>query len=149
MAHVSFGASLPENVTREGVEGVYARMLQYKQGWGGRSETDMPWTGPWTARRYARTLQRARNAVIDRHPLVMLYLEKGADVLQKINDEQRARFSQEGHEEYARRSGEFMEFQVWRSAYTCADKGAESIYREIDLYRWVYMAIVDSVMGPL
>lgn len=148
MAHVSFGASLPENVTKEGVEGVYARMIQYKEAWG-RPESSMPFFGQWSAGRYRRTLDRARNAILHRQPLVMLYLEKGADVLQKMNDEQKSRFKQEGHEEYARRSNEFSEFQVWRSAYLCADKGAESIYREMDLYKWVYMAIVDSVLGPL
>lgn len=149
MAYVSIGAALPENVTKETVEKVYGKMLLYRQEWG-RPESELPWIGQWSARRRRATLTRAVNMVVDKHPAMLVYLDKGAEVLQKMNDEQKSRFSQEGHDEYARRSGEFMEFQTWREAYRIMDKGdPETIHRAADLYKWVYAAIADYLLGPL
>jgi hypothetical protein len=150
MALISGAVALPENVNKVTVEAVYARMLEYKRQWGERPESSLPWHGRWSARRRSATLTRAINMVLDRHSLMLLYLEKGADILQKMNDEQRVRFKQEGHDEYDRRSGEFMEFQVWREAYRVMDKGdPESIHRASDLYKWVYAAIADYLLGEL
>ncbi len=77
-------------------------------------------------------------------------LEKGADFLQKLNDEQKSRFRQEGHDAYAQMSGEFVEYQLWRNAYSLMYNPDDQYrYRHFDLYKFVYTAVMDTILGPL
>lgn len=132
-AGIETGVRLQDGVD---AERLYAQVQKYKEGA----------LGP----KKARTSARAKRMFLERDGRMLKLLEQGAVQLQKINDEQKSRFKQEGHDEYASRSGEFLEFQVWRNAYSLMDSQDEQYrYRQFELYQYIYMVVADAILGPL
>ncbi len=76
-----------------------------------------------------------------RAPTMLLFLEKGSDYLQKINDAQKSRFAQEGHD----RVSEYSEYSQWKTAYL---KAMEPQNHEDMMYKtlgWVYASVFEAL----
>lgn len=81
---------------------------------------------------------RGMNMARDRHPRMLLLLEKGADYLQARNDEQKSRITQEG---YA--SSDFSEYSSWRLAYEkCLDPKQDEAFM-FGTLGWVFAAVAE------
>ncbi|NBO56798.1 MAG: hypothetical protein EBU84_19885 [Actinobacteria bacterium] len=119
------------------VEAIYRLARQYTEGGLDRSKRD-------------RAFMRSKRMFLSRDAKMLKILEQGANWLSKLNDEQKSRFKQEGHDAFAERSGEFVEYQLWRNAYKLMDDQDEQYrYRQFDLYKFVYTAVADTILGPL
>ncbi len=121
------GIELPEFVTGKVIERTYHRAMKL-QDKGARDH--------YAGRMLLAGMNRARA----RDPLLLLFLEKGADHLQKVNDSQQDRFDEGGH-----RRQDFSEFATWREAYQRASEPQaheDVMYR---VYGWVYAAVHEAL----
>lgn len=119
---------LPEQVRPELVERTYRRSFELRQ----RAKTD----------RAKRCVEIGRRMAKARSPRLLLFLEHGAEHLQRMNDEQKSRFAQEG---YAGAT-EYTEFATWREAFLLARDPRSHEDVHLDVFKWVYAAVAE-VLG--
>lgn len=120
---------LAPNVTTTDVERAYAfaRQLHAK----GRSNPEV-----------RRWLVEGMNRARVRDPRLLVFLDKGANHLQKLNDEQKSRFEQEGH-----RTQEFSEFAMWREAYIKVMEPRRDEEVLAAVYGWIFAGISRVLAG--
>lgn len=127
------GIELPDFVTPEFIEDVYRRCSAMRA----RGE-DHP-----KARDY---LVRGMNMARARAPKMLLFLEKGATHLRRMNDAQQSRFeANETGVTYHRT--DFNEYAQWKSAYILALEPREgTMYRT---FGWIYASVAEALVeGP-
>lgn len=122
---------LPESVTPALIERTYARAIQLR---------DLGERNPHAKSLLTRGMNMARK----RYPKMLLFLEKGAEHLQRQNQAQQARLQAN---ETGLRFGktEFSEFSTWRTAY---EKAVDPEADERTLYRtwgWIYAAVAEAL----
>lgn len=122
---------LPDFMTTELVQAAYRR-AQYAQD-RARHHRDDRALKEWMI----RGVRAARN----RDARMLLFLEKGAEVIRILNDDQQARFAaNEEGVEFQRQ--DFTEFSIWRSAFELADKPDPSAQHGI--FGWIYGAALEA-----
>lgn len=122
------GIELEDFVTPERVERCYRRMLELRA----KGEGDPK----------ARTLLiKGMRMARAKHGAMLLFLDKGANILQKMNDAQQCRYSQDGADFHR---SDFTEFATWREAFLLADDPAGDVkYRVLG---WAYASVAE-VLG--
>lgn len=120
---------LPDFVSRESTERAYHRAKVLQNAWAkykdGRSKR---------ARAVGCRMARLRNAKM------LLFLEKGAEHLRAMNDEQASRVVQEG---YAK--SDFAEFSQWREAFLLTRD--PKLHEDVDfvVFGWIYAAVAEAL----
>lgn len=93
--------------------------------------------------------QRGVRLAAERDPKLLKFLELAAERLWKLQEPQRSRFRQEGHDGYAHESGEFTEFSTFKQAMLLMDQ----LHREQDcrheVFGWLYGAVAEAVYGAM
>ena len=117
---------LPEFMTANIVERTYGRVKALRNL--GRSHL-----------RAQRYLTQGRNRVRARDPKLLLFLERGADVLQAKNDAQKDRFEEQGF-----RRQDFAEYAQWREAYIKASEPRRDDV-QLEVYAWIYAAVAEAL----
>jgi hypothetical protein len=122
------GIELEDFVTPERVERCYRRMLELRA----KGEHDP---------KARALLVRGMNMARAKYGPMLLFLEKGANILQKMNDAQQIRLRQDGND-YAKT--DFTEFATWREAYLLADDPAGDV--KFRVLGWAYASVAE-VLG--
>jgi hypothetical protein len=120
------GIELPEWVTDKVIERTYRRVQELRaKGEDHRATRSL--------------LVRGMNAARAQSPVLLLFLDKGAEVLRRFNDEQQSRFDQEGY-----RRVDYSEFSAWREAYLlCVEPRDDVKYR---VFGFIYAAAAEAVL---
>lgn len=126
---------LPDFVTPELIERTYRRAMAIQDAGHGRS------TSSWWTKHRARNLRHVGvKMAMARDPKLLLFLEKAAEHLRRMNDAQKSRITQEG---FAR--CDFSEYELFRTAY---EKALEPKRDELALaatWGWVYAASAEAL----
>jgi len=121
----SAGIELPEWVNDKVIERTYRRVLELRA----KGENH-----PATRSLLVRGMNMARA----QSPTMLLFLDKGAEVLRRFNDEQQSRFEQAGY-----RRVDYSEFSTWREAYLlCVEPRDDVKYR---VFGFVYAAVAEAL----
>lgn len=83
-------------------------------------------------------LVRGMNAARAKSPKMLLFLEKGAEILRRKNDEQQSRFAQEG---YCRT--DYSEFATWRESYMLCVEPRDDV--KYAVFGWIYAAVAEAL----
>ncbi len=123
---------LPDFVTPELIERTYNRALHLQNH--GRE----PW---WNGGRRARMLRTVGvKMAMARDPKLMLFLEKGAEHLRRMNDAQKSRMSQHGYQ-----TTDFGEFSLFKTAYEkCLDPKKDELFLH-DTLGWIFAACAEAL----
>lgn len=121
----SAGIELPEWVNDKVIERTYRRVLELRA----KGENH-----PATRSLLVRGMNMARA----QSPTMLLFLDKGAEVLRRFNDEQQSRFDQAGY-----RRVDYSEFSTWREAYLlCVEPRDDVRYR---VFGFVFAAVAEAL----
>lgn len=119
------GIELADFVTEDRVEHVYRRMFALR---------DLGERDPHGRRMLIRGMNMARA----KHGGMLLFLEKGAEILRQLNDSQICRLQQDGAE-FSR--CDFTEFSSWKEAYMLAADGNDTV--KFRVFGWTYAACAE------
>ena len=119
-------------MTARVVEQTYRRTLELKA-----KERDAWWMGGAKARRYKDIGVRM---AIDRHPKLLLFLDRAAEHLRAENEAQRDRFGERGCA-----MTDFTEYALFREAYIKADAPEQDRHAMHHIFCWVYAAVAEAL----
>jgi hypothetical protein len=121
------GIELPDFVTEPVVERAYRRSLELQR------------SGEGSA--LGRALRiRGMNMARDRNGRFLKFLELGAEILRRKNDEQAGQFKAHG---YAKT--DFNEYTTWRTAYEKAVDPEQHERTMFKIWGWVYAAVAEAL----
>lgn len=124
---------LPDFMTARLVEKTYGRAMQL------RDASQKGWFR-LDAIKARRAKEIGVRMALDRHPKLLLFLEKAAEHLRTVNDEQASRITQEG---FAKT--DFSEYAVFREAYLKAVEPGRDEHTLHKVYCWVYAAAAEAL----
>jgi len=125
---------LPEFMTAERIERAHARSLEIREHY---------YTGTQRQRELAGSLRgRGMNAARDRHPRMLLFVEKAVEYMRKLNDQQQIRLKQEGFA-----ASKFTEFATWEAAYLKSDQLGKDDSIEYGVFAWVYASVFEATLA--
>lgn len=124
---------LPDFVSGTLIERTYHRALYWQDRARGQKDT-------FAAKRWLTIgMNRARS----RDPRMLLFLEKGAEHLRKLNDAQQERFTYNERGTFQKQ--DFTEYASWREAFLKArdpQHDEETMYR---VFGWIYAAVAEAL----
>lgn len=123
---------LPDFMTARLVEKTYQRAMELKQ-----KERAPFWNGGAKARRHKDIGVRM---AIDRHPKLLLFLDKAAEHLRAENEQQKERFEERGFAQT-----DFSEYSTFREAFIKADEPLRDEYALHNIFCWVYAAVAEAL----
>lgn len=123
---------LPEFMSACVVEQTYRRATELKA-----KERDPWWSGGAKARRYKDIGVRM---AIDRHPKLLLFLDKAAEHLRAENEVQKDRMGERGFAQC-----DFSEYATFREAFIKADEPQRDMHAVHNIFCWIYAATAEAL----
>lgn len=125
---------LPEFMTAARIERAHARSSEIRESY---------YTGTQRQRELAASLRsRGIAAARDRHPRMLMFLEKAVEHMRQLNDQQQIRLKQEGFA-----PAKFLEFGTWEAAYLKSDQLGKDDSIEYGVFAWVYASIFEATLA--
>jgi hypothetical protein len=126
---------LPDFVTPELIERTYRRAMAIQDAGHVRS------TSSWWSRHRARHLRHVGTKMaMARDPKLLLFLEKAAEHLRRMNDAQKSEITDRG---FART--DFSEFELFRTAYEKAMEPKRDEAALFTIWGWVYASAAEAL----
>lgn len=123
---------LPEFMSARVVEQTYRRAMELKA-----KENESWWKGGAKARRYKDIGVRM---AIDRHPKLLLFLDKAAEHLRTENEQQKDRMGEHGFAQC-----DFSEYATFREAFIKADAPQRDVHALHHVFCWIYAAVAEAL----
>lgn len=83
-------------------------------------------------------VERAMRIVRDRNPAVMLILEKGAEAMAAVNENQHGQTQRQSRHRGTALGVQATDASLWQNAYRLADEG-----RPLEHFGWLYVAVCE------
>lgn len=126
---------LPDFVTPELIERTYRRAMAIQDAGHVRS------TSSWWSKHRARHLRHVGvKMAMARDPKLLLFLEKAAEHLRRMNDEQKSRIEQQG---FAKT--DFSEYALFRTAYEKALEPKRDEAALASIWGWIYASACEAL----